>query len=395
MARPDENDAPAGTWVRLDTAGMSTAQRNTNLVGALLLFAGGLYTLREFLPALAWAAIFGIALFPLFRRCARRWPRHKRELLPGLFVAGVVLVFVLPVAMVAVPLASDAHAASEWLTQAEQNGLPPPDFLWRLPDGAKLAALWQDNLGQPEQIKTLTHGAVHGAIHGNGARVAQRIGAATIHRLVLMGFMLLGLFFLLRDADSVVEQLRVGSRRAFGAAGEDIGRQLISSVHGTVNGLVLVGLGVGALLGIGYVIVGVPHPTLFGLMTAILAMVPYGATVAVLVVGGVLLANGSAAGALVIVVVGLLTSFIADHFVRPMLIGGSTRLPFIWVLLGILGGISAWGLVGLFIGPAIMAALMLLWREWVGSQKGPINPEPKEAAEAVNPPVDKFRSSYN
>jgi len=67
-------------------------------------------------------------------------------------------------------------------------------------------------------------------------------------------------------------------------------------------------------------------------------------------------------------------SFAADHFVRPVLIGGATRLPFIWVLLSILGGVEGWGLVGLFLGPAVMAALVLLWREWVGSQREPLNP---------------------
>jgi predicted PurR-regulated permease PerM len=59
-------------------------------------------------------------------------------------------------------------------------------------------------------------------------------------------------------------------------------------------------------------------------------------------------------------------TFTADHFVRPVLIGGATRLPFIWVLLGILGGVESFGLLGLFLGPAIMAALILLWREWAG-----------------------------
>jgi predicted PurR-regulated permease PerM len=378
MNTPDQQDAPAGTWVRRDAANISVAQRNTNLVAALLLFAGGLFTLRDFLPALAWAAVFGIALFPWFRQCAQKWPKHKRELLPALFVLAVVLVFVVPVVMIAVPLASDWHDARVWLTQAEQNGVSPPDFLGRLPDGAKLTSLWQDNLGAPEQIKTLTHGAVHGAIQGNGAKVATKIGAETIHRLVLIGFMLLALFFLLRDADSVVEQLQVGSRRAFGEPGEDIGRQIINSVHGTVNGMVLVGLGEGVLMGIAYVIVGVPDATLFGLLTAILAMVPYGATVAVIVVGGVVAAGGSTVAGLVVIVLGLVMAFIADHFIRPVLIGGATRLPFLWVLLSILGGLSAWGLVGLFIGPAIMAALILLWREWIGSQKGPMNPEPEE-----------------
>jgi predicted PurR-regulated permease PerM len=370
----DTQDAPAGTWVRNKASAISPQQKYTNLIAALLLFLAGLFTLKEFLPALAWSGVFAIALLPWFRRLAARWPRHKRELLPSLFVLGVVLVFVLPLLLIAVPLAEDWHDASQYLDQAEQSGVAPPAFLSNLPDGDRLVQLWQDKIGQPGQISTITHGA----IHGGGAKVARRIGIETIHRVVLVGFMLLGLFFLLRDSDSVVEQLQVGSRRAFGEPGEDIGRQIINSVHGTVNGLVLVGLGEGLLLGIAYVVVGVPDAALFGLLTAVLAMVPYGATVAVVVAGGVLVISGKAIGGLVIVVAGAIVSFIADHFIRPALIGGATRLPFIWVLLGILGGVTAWGLLGLFIGPAIMAALMLLWREWIGSQKGPINPEPGE-----------------
>ena len=147
-----------------------------------------------------------------------------------------------------------------------------------------------------------------------------------------------------------------------------------------MNELVLVGLAEGVLMAIACIIAGVPAATLLGVLTAILGMVPYGTSVAVLIVGGILLASGSALMAGIIVALGLTVAFIADHFVRPVLIGGATRLPFLWVLLGILGGIKAWGLVGLFVGPAIMAALIQLWREWTGSQKGPINPEPEEIA---------------
>ena len=68
--------------------------------------------------------------------------------------------------------------------------------------------------------------------------------------------------------------------------------------------------------------------------------------------------------ALVVVAAGLLVVFAADHLVRPALIGGSTKLPFLWVLLGILGGVEALGLLGLFAGPAVMAALVLLWRDF-------------------------------
>jgi predicted PurR-regulated permease PerM len=141
---------------------------------------------------------------------------------------------------------------------------------------------------------------------------------------------------------------------------------MIASVHGTVAGLVLVGLGEGVIMGIAYVAAGVPHPTLFGLFTAVAAMVPFGAPVAFVTAAVVLLAQGSMIGAAIIAALGMVVTFTADHFVRPVLIGGATRLPFLWVLLGILGGVETWGLVGLFLGPAIMAALILLWREWTG-----------------------------
>ncbi len=197
--------------------------------------------------------------------------------------------------------------------------------------------------------------------------------------MVLLGFMLLALFFLLRDADAVVDQLRVGSRRTFGPAGEDVARQMILSIHGTVNGLVLVGIGEGVILGGVYLFAGVPHATLFALFTGILAMIPFGTGIAVAVAALVLLAVNKLVAAVVVIVFGLIVTFVADHFIRPVLIGGATKLPFVWVLFGILGGVEAWGLVGLFVGPAVLAALILLWREFVGSRKGPINPSPEDA----------------
>jgi predicted PurR-regulated permease PerM len=113
-------------------------------------------------------------------------------------------------------------------------------------------------------------------------------------------------------------------------------------------------------------VTGVPHPTLFGLFTAIAAMLPFGASLVFGIAAMILLTQGSVVSAIIIGVLGFVVTFVADHFIRPTLIGSATRLPFLWVLLGILGGVETWGLLGLFLGPAIMAALMLLWREWAG-----------------------------
>ena len=337
-----------------------------------MLVLAGLHTLEEFLPSLVWAGIFALGLWPHLTRLGARWPGARKTLLPAGAVLAVVVVFVVPLTVVTVPLVQDAHSLAQWVEQARRTGIPAPPLLAELPYGAKLTDLWRANLGQPGQISELASRALQGGVVSTG----RRVGAEALHRVVQLGFMLLVLFFLLREGDRVVEQVRVASRRAFGPAGEDVGRQVVLSVHGTINGLVLVGLVEGLILGVAYFVARTPHAALFGLMTALLAMVPFGAAIAFVLAAAALAATGKVIAAVVIVALGSVTTFVADHFFRPVLIGGATRLPFVWVLLGILGGVGAWGLVGLFLGPALLAALILLWREWVGSQQGPINPLP-------------------
>jgi predicted PurR-regulated permease PerM len=149
-----------------------------------------------------------------------------------------------------------------------------------------------------------------------------------------------------------------------GPDGERIGGHMVAAVHGTVNGLVLVGLAEGVLLGFAYAFAGLPHPVSVGAFTGILAVIPFGAPVAFAAAALYLMAAGSPVAAVAILAFGFVVVFVADHFVRPVLIGGAIRLPFLWVLLGILGGLETFGLLGLFLGPVTMAALMSLWRDW-------------------------------
>jgi predicted PurR-regulated permease PerM len=338
------------------------AQRIAIGVLALGLLLLGLYTLRAFLGALVWAGIFAIALWPLYERAlGRRKPGPHNLLMPAVFTLGVALVFILPLGLVGIRIAAQADQAQDWIQTARDNGIAEPDILQHLPYGqAQLDSWWQANLGNPGSARKL----VQQATNGHVAHVGRLVGEALMHRLTAFVFTLLTLFFLFREGHRLTEQMRRVATRTFGLHGERIGRQIIASVHGTVNGLVLVGLGEGVLLGILYAILCVPQATLFGVLTAVAAMVPFAAPVVFLIAALLLVAQGSFVGAIVIVVTGLIVTFVADHFVRPVLIGGATHLPFIWVLLGILGGVEAWGLIGLFIGPAIMAALILLWREW-------------------------------
>ncbi|WP_068089381.1 AI-2E family transporter [Novosphingobium rosa] len=366
----DNDSSPPGTWFAVGPRSWSRGQGIAVLVAIILLVLAGVWTLRPFLPALGWGSIFAISLWPLYERSVERWPRGEKVLLPAGFTLLILLVFVIPLVMVAAALVHDSVALAQWLATAREQGVPAPDFLQHLPYSDQLMNWWQSALATPAAIDRLAHHAT-GLPIGRGSKILTGLA----HRFLLLSFMLVTLFFLLRDGQYVAKSVRIGSRRAFGEAGERVIRQATQAIRGTVNGLVIVGFGEGVLLGITYGLAGASHAALLGLVTGLLSAIPFGATVALIAAVALLAASGSIAAAVAVAVIGGVVVFVADHFVRPAFIGGSTRLPFLWVLLGILGGVETWGLIGLVMGPAVMAVLMLLWREWVGAVKGPLNPE--------------------
>lgn len=340
-------------------------QRNARVILAGVLVALGVWTIHDFLPALAWAAVLAVAFWPLYEKALRRFPPGKHNvLMPALFTLGVGLLFGLPLVVVLFEAVREFHAVLDLYRRATTSGIPVPDFIAHLPFGADaVSQWWQDNLANGAQA----HGIAERVDRAKAAQIGRDLGGQVVHRVVLFFFALMTLFFLFKEGNEVVRQMLGASQKAFGAKGERLARQVVASIHGTVDGLVLVGLGEGFIMGIVYAFVGLPHPILFGALTAVAAMVPFAVTVVFVIVAAILAAQGSVVAAILVVGGGSLLAFLADHLVRPVLIGGTTRLPFLWVLFGILGGVETWGLVGLFVGPALMAALVLLWREYTES----------------------------
>ena len=358
----DPDPAPS----RPETAGAEAfPQRLARIILATALGLLGLWILHRFLPALIWAVIFAIALRPLYRRLtsARAGARGAGILAPLIATALVGLVFVLPLVWVGLALLREIGGIAQYLAAAQKSGVAVPEWLPGLPGlGHFLAAWWRANLSEP----AAAHALLERLYSGLRAESARQIGSEIVHRVTLFGFMLLALFFLFRDGDALGDQLVGLGNRLLGPDGERIGRHMIAAVHGTVNGLVLVGLAEGVLLGFAYALAGLPHSVSVGVLTGVLAVIPFGAPVAFGAAAFYLMATGSPVAAAAILGFGFAVVLIADHFVRPYLIGGAIRLPFLWVLLGILGGIETFGLLGLFLGPVVMAALMSLWRDWTG-----------------------------
>lgn len=334
---------------------------------ALALLGLGCYILQAFLRPLIWAGVLAIAVGPFYARVRQRFPPRGHDvLLPLLFTTATILLVLVPLVLLVMQLSHEARSVTEWLHGVRETGLPPPVWLDRLPVlHDPVAEWWQTNLTDPEGARALL-----GRLgRGNAMQVGREVGAAILHRAVQFCFTVLTLFFLFRDGPHLADRLLFACRRLFGPDGEPVARQMVASIHGTVDGLVLVGVGIGVVLGIGYAVAGAPHPALLGGATVIAALIPMGSPIVLALAALLVLASGKTLAAVILFAFGMAVIFVADHAVRPALIGGATRLPFLWVLLGILGGVETFGLLGLFVGPAVMAALILLWREWTGDAR--------------------------
>ncbi|MFZ4076819.1 MAG: AI-2E family transporter, partial [Legionellaceae bacterium] len=178
-----------------------------------------------------------------------------------------------------------------------------------------------------------------------------------------------------RDGDVLFQTINRMGDNCLGSRWYRYADKLPLALRGTVNGTIVVGLGVGVLMGICYALVNFPAPTLLGFITALAAMIPFVVPLVFLVVSMVLWSNGALLGAIIVVVWGTFVMFVADHFVKPGLIGGAIQLPFLAVLFGILGGVETLGLLGLFVGPIIMVLFITLISESQGDESKKIDRE--------------------
>lgn len=345
------------------------SQQRARFVVAAAFAVLGLWILHDFLAAIAWAVVLSIALWPLYERLFGLFPeRSGRIIAPLLLTLFVGIAFVTPLVLLGIALAHETHILIQLIIAARHNGLAVPYWINDLPIvGPSISDWWHANLSDPIMAEAL-FGRLSPRMLAESAR---EYGGEAVRRLVIFLFTLLTMFFLFRDGSTVAAQLRGLSDRTLGQRGESIGRHMMDAVHGTVNGLVLVGLAEGVVIGAVYVVAGLPYPASVAAMTGVLAVIPFGAPLIYSFAALYMLSIGKTLGAVIIFAGGSIVVFIADHFVRPVLIGGQARLPFLWVLLGLLGGLETLGFIGLFLGPAIMAALIALWRDWTGTAEAP------------------------
>ncbi len=183
--------------------------------------------------------------------------------------------------------------------------------------------------------------------------------------LVKLCFAIMTLFFFYRDGQMILAQVSRALEMVIGPRVHHYLETISETTRAVVYGVGLTAVAQAILAGLSYFVAGVPNPMLLTMVTFILALIPFGTPISYFGVGLWLLAQGQTVEAIGVISWGVLIVSSSDNVIRPFVISGATQIPFLLIMFGVLGGIASFGLVGLFIGPVILAILLAIWREWL------------------------------
>ncbi len=327
-------------------------------LGGLLILAW--FVLRPFLVPVLWAGILAFVTWPLFQRLKRAVRSVTLASLLMTLLVGAVLIA--PLAWLVLSLRVEVTTGYESILARWVAGeIRLPTFLTTLPVvGPEIRAFLERIAANPEllgrELTALlerTVGEMSAVVGGVGRNVAK------------LALALLSLFFLYRSGEEVLEQCKTVLRGILGERIDGYVQAVGATTRAVVYGIVLTALVQGAFAGVGYWAVGLDAPIFLGAVTALIALIPFGTPVVWISLSIWLLAMDRTGAAIGLFLYGALVISWVDNLVRPMVISSATRIPFLLVMFGVLGGVAAFGLIGLFIGPVILAVLMAVWREWL------------------------------
>ena len=333
------------------------------LAGLLLL---GFQVLRPFIVPAIWAGIISFVTWPGYLRMTR-WCGGRRTLAALLMTLALTAAVILPVAWLALLLQSEIVSAFTELQGALARGVRIPDAWLRLPLlGNWLAEINQRLTSDPAALRQALQ-QLFNTSYGAIGPVLGKVGGNLAKMFVTM----LSLFFYYRDGDIFARQVRDALEQVLGERVPAYLAAIGSTVKAVLLSLVATAIAQGVIAGIGYTIFEVRAPVFAAAVTTVAALIPFAVP---LVWGGIvvwLFASGDTANALGLLLwCALVVSWI-DNVVRPWVMSNAMGINFLLVTFGVLGGLGAFGLVGLFVGPAILAILLAVWREWVSGRQQP------------------------
>ncbi len=323
--------------------------------GALALIGWLLYlVMRPFFEPLGWAAILAICFYPVHRRIATRL---SPAMAAGCSTALVSLLLIVPTVLLSIALVHQASSALDQVQEAFVTGVPEP-----VQRGWDHAA---DLLPLPP-IETAVSEARERLKDASGtiARKAGSFLGVLLHLLFALGIVILALFFAFRDGPLIGAAVR----RLLPFQADHTARlvrEIHDLIHATVTAGVIVAAAQGTLGGLLFLVLGIPSAFFWGVVMAFLSLIPLIGSWPIWVPGALWLwSTGHPVKALILAVLGTVLVSGVDNVLRPMLLGGRTSMSMLLILISLLGGVAAFGFIGLVLGPVVMAVALSLHRAY-------------------------------
>lgn len=326
-----------------------------------LLALGCLAVLRPFLSAIAWAAILSYVSWPLYARL--RTACRGREA-PAALLMTLLMVCAVVVPLIALLVSVEDEVLSGYRRLSAYFAAGPHALPAAIRDIPWLGSQLQERLDRlSAEPDTITHALLGWLQHwaGSSSDLFANIGRYLGKLLVAI----ITLFFCYRDGTAVALQAQRVARRIFGQRLDPYVLVAGTMTRAVLYGFLVTASAQGLIASIGYQIVGLQAPVLLGALTGLLSAIPLFGTAAVWVpISLWLLLSGQLWQGALLLAWGMLLVHPTDNILRPLLISTATRVPFLIVMLGAIGGLAAFGMVGAFIGPVLLAVAVAIWREW-------------------------------
>ncbi len=332
---------------------------------AIALGLGCALILLPFLPAMLWAAILVFCLWPLYVRFCG----YVRPTVAAFVITLVVAVLLLvPLVHLALVAAREARDSRGWVTDVMQNGLPPaPAFLQKIPIiGGLMADFWNNSA---DDLGGLVNSAqpVIGTVAHTGIKLLVQVSHGLVETVVALFFAFL--FFL--SGEQIVKRIRLVLARVINPATlEELFGLVASTVRGVVFGILGTAAFQGILYTIGFELARAPQALILAVIAGLVSIVPAGAVVVYVPLCLYLMAVGHPVIGILLAVYCFVVVGGADFILRPWLIARGASLPYAVTLIGVLGGALAFGALGIFLGPVLLALGIAMAEEFAGQPRG-------------------------
>lgn len=323
--------------------------------------------LQPFLVPLIWAGILAYVTWPIHQRLLKLLG-GRRSITAFIMTLALTTAVIIPTVWLVAVLRVELVRAYQELAVMLAEGPKLPEPLLKLP----WVGEWLSEISTRMESNPAALGAEIRLLIDNSFGEIVRIVGGVGRNIAKLFIAVLSLFFMYRDGSELARQTARSLERVVGERVHHYLEAIGQTVKAVVYGLVLAALAQGTLAGLGYWAVGLEAPVVLGAITTLCALIPFAVPFVWGSISVWLIATGKMGAGIALLIWGSTAVSWVDNIIRPLVISNATRIPFLLVMFGVLGGLGAFGLVGLFVGPVILAVLVAIWREWQAETRVPV-----------------------